>query len=74
MAGFQGSLGSTFFQQELPRYLKGWNNVDLAILDGFGYLSLGPCGPLLFQFCAHRYETASMLITTNLELSRWGRY
>jgi DNA replication protein DnaC len=55
----------------LPRYLKSWQAVDLVILDELGYLSLGPGGPLLFQFCAERYERGSLLITTNLEFSRW---
>ena len=59
-------------EYHLPKYLKSWNEVDLATLDELGHLSLGPGGPLLFQFCAHRYETASMLMTTNLEFSRWG--
>lgn len=60
-------------QQEyrLPRYLKSWQGVDLVILDELGYLGLGPGGPLLFQFCAERYERGSILITTNLEFSRW---
>lgn len=60
-------------QQEyrLPRYLKGWQWFDLVILDELGYLGLGPGGPLLFQFCAERYERGSLLITSNLEFSRW---
>lgn len=60
-------------QQEyrLPRYLKAWQKVDLAIVDELGYIGLGPGGPLLFQFCADRYEQGSLLITTNLEFSRW---
>lgn len=60
-------------QQEyrLPRYLKSWQSVDLVILDELGYLGLGAGGPLLFQFCAERYERGSLLITTNLEFSRW---
>lgn len=60
-------------QQEyrLPRYLKSWQNIDLVILDELGYLGLGPGGPLLFQFCAERYERGSLLITTNLEFARW---
>jgi DNA replication protein DnaC len=60
-------------QQEyrLPRYLKGWQKVDLVILDELGYLGLGPGGPLLFQFCAERYERGSLLITTNLDFARW---
>jgi DNA replication protein DnaC len=61
-------------QQEyrLPRYLKGCQKADLVILDELGYLGLGPGGPLLFQFCAERYERGSLLITTNLEFARWG--
>ena len=61
-------------QQEyrLPKYLKAWQSVDLVIADELGYLGLGPGGPLLFQFCADRYERGSLLITSNLEFSRWG--
>lgn len=60
-------------QQEyrLPRYLKSWQPIDLVILDELGYLGLGPGGPLLFQFCAERYERGSILITTNLDFARW---
>ena len=60
-------------QQEyrLPRYLRGWQKVDLVVLDELGYLGLGPGGPLLFQFCAERYERGSVLITSNLDFSRW---
>src|SRR5205823_4445015 len=60
-------------QQEyrLPRYLKSWQPIDLVVLDELGYLPLGPGGPLLFQFCAERYERGSLLVTTNLEFSRW---
>lgn len=56
----------------LPKYLKSWNKIPLVILDELGYLGLGPGGPLLFQFCAERYESGSFIITTNLEFSRWS--
>jgi DNA replication protein DnaC len=61
-------------QQEyrLPRYLRSWHSVDLVVLDELGYLGLGPGGPLLFQFCAERYERGSILITTNLDFARWA--
>jgi DNA replication protein DnaC len=55
----------------LPQYLKSWQRIDLVILDELGYLGLGPGGPLLFQFCAERYERGSVLITSNLDFSRW---
>jgi DNA replication protein DnaC len=35
------------------------------------HVSLSQGGPLLFQFCADRYEKGSLLITTNLEFARW---
>jgi len=69
------ALAQEFLQAQaearLPKALKAWDRFDLVILDELGYLGLGPGGPLLFQFCAHRYERASLLITTNLEFSRW---
>lgn len=55
----------------LPRYLKGWNKYDLVILDELGYVPLGEGGKLLFQFISQRYERGSLVITSNLEFSRW---
>lgn len=59
-------------EYRLPRYLKTWNKFDLVILDELGYINLGAGSPLLFQFCSERYEKGSLIITTNLEFSRWG--
>lgn len=59
-------------EHRLPRYLKAWQKVDLVIVDELGYLGLGPGGPLLFQFFAERYESGSVLVTSNLEFSRWS--
>lgn len=58
-------------EYRLPRYLRTWDKFDLVIADELGYVSLTQDGPLLFQFCAHRYEQGSLLITTNLEFGRW---
>jgi DNA replication protein DnaC len=59
-------------EHRLPRYLRSWRSADLVIVDELGYLPLGPGAPLLFQFFAERYEAGSVLITTNLEFSRWS--
>lgn len=59
-------------EHRLPRYLKTWKKVDLVIVDELGYLELGPGGPLLFQFFAERYESGSVIVTSNLEFSRWS--
>lgn len=58
-------------EHRLPRYLKSWRSADLVIVDELGYLPLGPGAPLMFQFFAERYEKGSVLVTTNLEFSRW---
>lgn len=59
-------------EYRLPRYLRTWNKFELVILDELGYINLGASSPLLFQFCSERYEKGSLIITTNLEFSRWG--
>jgi DNA replication protein DnaC len=59
-------------EYRLPKYLKSWRNFDLIIMDELGYVGLGPGGPLLFQFCAEMYEKTSLIITTNLDFSRWA--
>jgi DNA replication protein DnaC len=58
-------------EYRLPRYLKSWNKYDLVILDELGYVPLSEGGKLLFQFISHRYEQSSLIITSNLEFSRW---
>jgi len=58
-------------EYRLPRYLKTWDKYDLVILDELGYIPLGEGGKLLFQFISQRYEYGSLIITSNLEFSRW---
>lgn len=46
---------------------------DLLILDEFGYIPLDSRGAkLLFQVISTSYETKSVILTTNIEFSRWG--
>lgn len=58
-------------EYRLPRFLKSWNKYELVILDELGYVPLGEGGKLLFQFISGRYEQGSLIITSNLEFSRW---
>ena len=45
----------------------------LLVVDELGFLPLDPDGArLLFQVFADAYERQSVVITTNLEFSRWG--
>lgn len=46
---------------------------DLVILDEFGYIPLDSTGAkLLFQVMSMSYERRSLIVTTNIEFSRWG--
>lgn len=46
---------------------------DLVILDEFGYIPLDSQGAkLLFQVMSMCYEVNSLIVTTNIEFSRWG--
>ncbi|MBS3872937.1 MAG: IS21-like element helper ATPase IstB [Firmicutes bacterium] len=57
---------------ELSAFLKQLNKADLLICDEWGYVPLEREGAqLLFQVIADCYERRSVIITTNLEFSRW---
>ncbi len=65
-------LMSAAAEHRLTRVLASWRRADLVILDELGFLPLSrEGGQALFQFIADRYETAAVLITTNLAFGRW---
>nr|WP_329959376.1 ATP-binding protein [Paenibacillus athensensis] len=46
---------------------------QLLLLDEWGYIPVDMDGSqLLFQVIADSYESRSLVITTNLEFSKWG--
>lgn len=56
----------------LIRFLKSFESLQLLILDEFGFVPLDrEGGQLLFQLISDCYEKISIIITTNLEFSRW---
>lgn len=58
---------------ELTRFFKQLAKLDLLICDEWGYVPLDREGAqLLFQVISDCYERRSVIITTNLEFSRWG--
>lgn len=57
----------------LDREASQIGRARLLVVDELGFLPLDPDGArLLFQVFADAYERQSVVITTNLELSRWG--
>lgn len=57
---------------ELARFLKQFLKADLIICDEWGYVPLDRDGSkLLFQVISECYEQRSVIITTNLEFSKW---
>lgn len=57
---------------ELQRFLKQLSKLELLICDEWGYVPLDREGAqLLFQVVSDCYERVSVVITTNLEFSRW---
>lgn len=57
----------------LERLMAELDRCDLLILDEFGYVPIDVEGArLLFQVMSSCYERRSMVITTNIEFSKWG--
>lgn len=57
----------------LSRFLKQLEKIDLLICDEWGYIPLDRQGAqLLFQVVSSCYEKKSVIITTNLEFSKWN--
>lgn len=59
---------------ELERELRRLDRFDLLILDDIGYVQQGREEmEVLFTLLAERYERRSVMITSNLVFSEWGR-
>lgn len=57
---------------ELTKFMRQFNKLDLLICDEWGYVPLEKEGAqLLFQIISDCYEKKSVIITTNLEFSKW---
>ena len=59
--------------ERLEKELAALGRNRLLVIDEFGYLPIDTEGArLLFQVIADAYEKRSLILTTNLEFSRWG--
>ncbi len=58
----------------LPKALRSLDVFDAIILDDLGYVQQTPDeAEVLFTLMAERYERRSLIITSNLVFSEWGR-
>lgn len=58
---------------EFSKFLRQLNKVDLIVCDEWGYVPLDRDGAqLLFQVVSDSYERRSVILTTNLEFSKWA--
>lgn len=60
-------------ESRLDALMSDLSRADLLIIDEMGYVPLDVDGSrLLFQVMSDCYERRSMVITTNIEFSKWG--
>lgn len=60
-------------EKTLSTFLKQLMKADLLVLDEWGYVPLDRDGArLLFEIISECYETKSIIVTTNIEFTRWA--
>ncbi len=61
-------------EELLERFLLDLKKLDLLIIDEWGYCQIGrEEAQLLFRVIADSYEAKSLIVTTNLPFSEWGK-
>ncbi|WP_193314413.1 IS21-like element helper ATPase IstB [Georgenia ruanii] len=71
--GWINRLAEAHARGSLERELRRIHRFRLLIIDEVGYLPFdAAAASLFFQLIANRYETGSVIVTSNLPFSRWG--
>jgi DNA replication protein DnaC len=66
-------LSEAYAAGTLEKLLKSILRADLLIIDEWGYVPVDHQGAqLLFRIISDSYERRSLILTTNLEFSKWG--
>lgn len=69
-----GDLGSVKESGHLERRLARYTKPQLLVVDEVGYLSFDcQAADLLFEVVSRRYETGSIVMTTNIAFRDWGQ-
>lgn len=72
-ASLVNQLSESKAKGELKRFMRHIEKTDLLICDEWGYIPFEKEGSqLLFQVITECYERRSIIITTNLEFSKWN--
>ena len=72
-ASLVNQLSEAKAKGELKKFMKQFEKTDLLICDEWGYVPFEKEGAqLLFQVISECYEKRSVIITTNLEFSKWN--
>lgn len=72
-AALVNQLSEAKAKGELKRFMRQIEKIDLLICDEWGYVPFEKEGSqLLFQVISECYEKRSVIITTNLEFSKWN--
>jgi len=72
-ASLVNQLSEAKAKGELKRFMRMIEKTDLLICDEWGYIPFEKEGSqLLFQVISECYERRSVIITTNLEFSKWN--
>lgn len=71
--GWLNRLGEAHARGHLEAELRRLGRYRVLIVDEVGYLPLdATAASLFFQLIANRYETGSVIVTSNLAFSGWG--
>ncbi len=71
-AALVNGLSEAKSEKRLSAFIKNIMKAELLILDEWGYVPLDRDGArLLFEIISECYETKSIIVTTNIEFTRW---
>lgn len=71
--GLIAALSDAKSRGTLTSFMNGLSKADAIMIDEFGYVPVDRDGArLLFQVISEAYERQSLIITTNIDFSRWG--
>jgi DNA replication protein DnaC len=67
-------LNASLSDNSFFKLMKRYSSVHLLVIDELGYLPVDKTGAdLLFQIISNRYETGSVIVTTNRPFKEWDR-